>query len=391
MDARTPILALATFAAATQTLVFVGVLADLAEALGVSVAVAGQLTSAFALTFAVSAPLTASLLAGTERRGLLVFGLLAVSVLNLGAAVAPSFEILLGLRVGAALAGTLVAPVALSAAAALAPPERRGAALATVLAGFTLAFTLGIPVGSALGGAFGWRATFGLASGLALVAAVAIRAVLPRVESEERAGLSNLKAMLAPPVLAPLSITAGSFLSLFTVVAYIGPVVTRTTGLEGAGVGAMQAFVGIGSIFGIIVGGRAADSAPPRAAVLGCLAASATSLALYSAWPTIGAGLPAEARIAGLAGTILLGAAALFALGPVVQARLVEAADGARNVALATNGSMVFLGQGLGAAVGGAVIGARGVEPLGLVGASLALLTAGLAFGLPRRRPEPAH
>lgn len=385
MDPRILILALATFAAATQTYVFAGVLADLAADLGVSLPAAGQLASVFALVFAVSAPLTASAFAGTERRGLLVSALFLVALLNSAAANAPSFEALMGLRVITAAVSTLVAPVALSAAAALAPPERRGRALATVLAGLTLAFTFGIPLGSAVGGAEGWRATFALSSALAAAAAAGIAWVLPPVPSDERPGLAGLRAMGAGAVWPLLALSAGAFLALFTVVAYIGPVVTRITGFTGAGVGAMQVFVGVGSVVGILLGGRAADAGRPRAAILACLGACCVSLASYSFWMTLGDGLPEGARTAGLAATILLGASSLFALGPIVQARLVAVAAGARNVALAMNGSMVFLGQGLGAAVGGATLGLGGIEALGLVGAALAAATATLALGVPRR------
>ena len=390
MNPRILILCLATFAAGTQTYVFVGVLSDLAADLGVSVAAAGQLASTFALVFALSAPLTASFFAATDRRALLVSALILVALLNALAAGAADFEALLMLRVLLAVAATLVAPVALSAAAALAPAERRGAALATVLAGLTLAFTFGIPIGSAVGGALGWRATFALAAGLAALAAGGILAVLPRVPSAEDAGLANLRAMLAPNVAPLLALTAGAFLALFTVNAYIGPVVTRITGYEGAAVGALQAFVGVGSIFGIVLGGRAADRAATRPTVLACLAATFTSLLLYTVWMTAGAGLPDVARTAGLAGTILLGAASLFALGPILQARLVDEASDNRNVALAVNGSMVFLGQGLGAAAGGLTLDLAGIEALGATGAAFALLTATLIFAVPRRGPAPA-
>jgi len=87
-----------------------------------------------------------------------------------------------------------------------------------------------------------------------------------------------------------------------------------------------------------------------------------------------------------------LGAAALFALAPVIQVRLVAAApEKARPVVLALNRSMVFLGQGLGAAVGGLVIAGPGLPWVGLAAACLALFGAGLAVRPSRLAPNTTN
>jgi DHA1 family inner membrane transport protein len=74
------------------------------------------------------------------------------------------------------------------------------------------------------------------------------------------------------------------------------------------------------------------------------------------------------------------GSAALFAASPVIQTRLAAGAGRAATLAFALNGSMVFLGQGAGAAVGGLVSTAAGMELLGVLGALLA--AAGLFVAL---------
>jgi DHA1 family inner membrane transport protein len=72
-----------------------------------------------------------------------------------------------------------------------------------------------------------------------------------------------------------------------------------------------------------------------------------------------------------------------------VQAGLHAAAPAeARPVVLALNGSMVFAGQGLGAATGGLVIAAGGLAPLGLAAALLAL--GGVAVALRLMHPRRA-
>jgi MFS transporter, DHA1 family, inner membrane transport protein len=65
-------LALGTFAIGTGSFVFAGLLEGVAEDLSVSVATAGHLVTVFALTYAVSSPVLATLTGNVERKRLLV-------------------------------------------------------------------------------------------------------------------------------------------------------------------------------------------------------------------------------------------------------------------------------------------------------------------------------
>ncbi len=150
------------------------------------------------------------------------------------------------------------------------------------------------------------------------------------------------------------------FAATFATIAYLGPVVTAISGLTGSGIGAMQALIGVGSIFGIVLGGRMA-SRPNNAHLLATtFIASAISLSLYSLLMLMTAVDPAQSVaawprggiVAALSFAMIAGAMALFARTPVIQVRLLDASPiQARPVILALNGSMVFIGQGLGAAI----------------------------------------
>ncbi len=385
MNKRIYILALASFAMGTEAFVFAGHLEALATELGQPVASAGQIATAFALTYALSAPFVAALVARHDRRSVLTVGLLLIGAINLIAAASPNLATLIGLRVFAGLSAGLVGPISSVAAAELAPPEMRGKAMAIVLAGMTLAFVLGIPMGSVIGDLAGWRGTFVYAGAVAAIAAVAIRFVLPEMPGGKRAGLSAFKSALAPAVVANLALTLVGFAATFSTIAYLGPVVTAISGLTGSGIGAMQALIGVGSIFGIALGARMAARPHEKRLLAGTFVVSAAALSLYSilmmttsvdptqsltAWPR-------AAIVATLAVAMISGAMALFSRTPVIQVRLVDVSPvDARPVILALNGSMVFFGQGLGAAIGGATIGLAGLPYLGLVAAIIALLGA---------------
>jgi DHA1 family inner membrane transport protein len=379
MPPRLFVLAAATFATGTGTFVFSGLLEPMAADLGVSVALAGQLATAFTVAFALGAPVAASLLAGLDRKKVLVTALLAVAALNALSALAPDFASLFGLRVLTGLAATCVGPVASVAAVALAPVGQTGRALAAVMAGLTLSFILGIPLGSVVGAAFGWRATFAFAAIIAVAAAGLILALLPPVpRTADGRGRAAFAALAQGPVLHLLAISLIAFAATFSVVAFIGPVVTASTGLTGAGVGAMQAFVGVGSLIGLAIGGRLADRTASARPVAVIFAVMTVTLALYV--PLTGgvlSGMPAKVL---LAAVITSGAACLFALIPLVSARLSVAASDARMLAFAVNGSVISFGQGLGAVLGGLAGTVGGLAAHGLVGAMLALCGLGLVL-----------
>lgn len=384
MNPRIFVLALASFATGTEAYVYVGHLGALADELAQPLATAGQLATAFAFTYALTAPVIAGLVAHLGRRRVLVTGLSLIGGLNLLAAAAPSFAVLLAIRVLCGLAAGLVGPISSLTAAELAPPERRGQAMAVTLGGLTLAFVLGIPTGSVIGDLAGWRGTFVYAGLVAFAAALALRLALPLTPGGPRTDRRAFAVLRERPVQLHLSLTLVGFAATFSVIAYVGPVVTAITGLIGSGVGAFQALIGLGSVVGILLGGRTADRPIAGRILVASFLASALALASYSALMLRSARPPdtlaPPAIVAALAVGMVLGASALFTRIPIIQARLLAVTrPDARPVALALNGSMVFLGQGLGAAVGGAAIGLAGLASVGLAGAALALAGALLA------------
>lgn len=380
--ARIPVLAAASFATATQSFVFAGMLGEMARDLSVPIAQAGQLGTVFALAFGLSAPLVAQLFARVPRRALIVGALVVLALLNLVIVLAQSFPVLLGLRVLCGIAAAAVVPAATATAAMLAPPEKRGRAMAMVIAGTTAAFLFGIPMGSVVGEFFGWRGAFALAGALALAAALLIRLVLPDVQVEAGAGRIGLAALRSPGVPPTLALTFLGFAAVFCFAAYIGPAVNRVSGLTGSGVAMMQMLVGVASLAGVPFGGWLADRHGIRAAVF----LPMLMLVMQAAQTALLAGAADGSALAPmLQGGCILGTSfALFALAPIVQARLVGLVPVARTVVLAGNASALFLGQAAGAALGGIGLAMLGLVGIGVMGVALSLAAVWLAWRLRR-------
>ncbi|WP_395174150.1 MFS transporter [Roseibium alexandrii] len=380
------ILALAAFVVGTQSYVFSGLLADLAADLGVSVSTAGLLIAAFAVTSAIASPLVVSALSRFERKKVLIASLASVSVVNLATAFLPVFEGFLAARVLVAIVSAGVMPMAGSIGASLVPAERQGQALGMILSGLTIAFIVGVPLGTIVGGAFGWRATFIFAAVVALAVIPAITFLVPSSAAGEAPPKSDWSVVKKPIVLLALFLIGSSFIAAYPIIAYLGPIITASTGLEGAGIGAMQSAIGFGSIGGLIVGSILADRRAflPNMRIMYLLFALVLGM-----WSVVFlTDTPSSwFNIALVALVIFLTSATLIAPSPAIEKGLVQADPEQSALTLALNTSVIYLGQGIGAGIGGLVIGSVGLAALGYVGAGVAFmaLTTALLFKIDKR------
>ena len=352
MNPRVFVLALSTFSFGSSAFIFAGLLESMAVDLGVSTGAVGQLQTAYVLTSALAGPPLAMLLGRRERKGVLLTALGAAIVFSLLCMFAANFSQLLVLRATLGGIAALAGPAASTMAASLVPPERRGSALATVMGGMTIAFLLGIPLGSVVGSAFGWRSTFALSALLSVIAFAAVAAFIPRVEAPAPIKGGKLAIGTAAPLWAATFLAFGANMTIST---YIAPIIRMQTGITGAGVGAFQLVIGVGSFIGLWLGGRSADRGKGGLSVTLGFLALAAGAGLHEL-ELLGGAPAGAATYAVVCLAILIAATALFSIMPVVQTRLVEALPTAAPMALALNGSAASLGQGLGGGLGGAML-----------------------------------
>src|SRR5260221_10373640 len=109
-------------------MVTAGILPLVARDLDVSISVAGQMVTVFALSYGILAPVLATVTARWPRRRALLTALAVFSAANALTALAPSYDALLATRVLAAVGAALYTPTANAVATTLVPAERRGRA-----------------------------------------------------------------------------------------------------------------------------------------------------------------------------------------------------------------------------------------------------------------------
>jgi MFS transporter, DHA1 family, purine base/nucleoside efflux pump len=372
MSARIYLLAAGAFAVGTSAYVVSGVLPVVSAELDVSVTAAGQLTTVFALAYAVSAPLLATITARWERRRLLLIALLVAALGNALSAVATTYPLLLGGRIVAALGAAAFTPAATLFATALRPPAERGRAVAIVFGGMTVALALGVPMGSILAGSIGYRGVFALVAAVSVATALAVRLQLPVMAGSPSVPLRERFAVAADRrVLLVLAITVFGVVATMCVYIYVVPLLTVTTGLAGSTIGALLLAYGLGAIVGNAWGGRATDR----------FGSIPTIFATMAGFIVMIATLPVTATTAvGAAVALFVWSVFTWSFNPPVQSLLLELSPS--GLVLSLNASAIYLGMGLAGVLGGVVIDVAGALALPVVGAVLGLACAALLLAL---------
>lgn len=373
MDKRLWVLALGMFALGTDTFVVAGVLPQIARTFNVDIAVAGQLTTVYAITYALMAPTIAAIAGNVPRKQLMLAALSVFSLSNLATALAPTFTIALVSRVFAGLGAAMYAPTATGTGATIVAPERRGQAIAIIVAGLTAATALGSPIGTVLGGLSDWRWTMYFVSAVGLAAGLGIMALLHHVPLPPKI---SLKARLAPLQDSRIGWTlittylgmAGNFL----VYVYFSVVFDRVL-VNALVFGALLVVWGVSGTATNIALSRVLDKTSPTKVMLLVLAVQAVDMAFMpwtsaSLWPAILA-------------IAVWGATGWGIQGPQ-QYRLVTVAPAIAPVLLGLNTAATYLGvttAGILGAVGIHLLGAHYLSFLSVGVFLLAIFTSHMA------------
>jgi DHA1 family inner membrane transport protein len=364
-------LAIGAFGIGTTEFVVLGMLPQIAEGLDVSVSAVGLLISAYAIGVVVGAPtLTALGVRFTPRQTLI--GLMVVFVIgNALSALAPTYTTLVIARVLTALAHGSFFGVGAVAARRLVARDKGAQAISLMITGLTLANVIGVPLGTLVAQQVSWRLVFGAVAVIGVLTIAGLLAWMPAVPGAPTDLASELSAFRRGQVWLVLGLTAIGFSALFAVYSYVSPILTDLGGIPEGWVTPVLALFGIGTTIGTLVGGRLGDRYGFSFVTVG--------MGLQALLLT-GFALVARTPVAAVALLVLFGMVG-FAIGPVVQSRVIDAAKvpGGSLVA-AANQAAFNVANALGAALGAAVISAGlGYTAPMWVGAALALSGAGVA------------
>jgi DHA1 family putative efflux transporter-like MFS transporter len=381
------LLAVVSFLVGTSEFMIAGILDMVAEDVGVSVAAAGQLMTVFSLAYGFGTPFLMAATARMERRKLLIVSLTAFVVGNAMTVVLPGFALLVVSRIVLALSVGVFVVTSMTVASNIAPPERKGSAIATLVMGFSVALIVGVPLGRVVASAYDWRMTFAGIGVLTLLAIAAVALALPRTGGEQPVPLRQQLALLRQPkIVVALAVTffwIGGYSIAYT---YISPFLLQVTGMSEQWVSAGLFTFGIASLIGSKLGGFGTDRwGVPRTLIGGMTLHAVALLLLAMAAPFPAAVFP----------LLMVWAFAAWSTGPTQQYNLLSLAPEASGIMLSLNSSVLQLGMAAGAGIGGVVVeGTSSLASVTWIGAAtvaVAVLTASVSLGLNRSRERAAR
>lgn len=190
------ILAIISFLVGTSEYIISGILDQIAQTLGITLAAAGQLITIFSLVYAVFTPVLMALTASMDRRKLMMYALALFVIGNILAFTLPGYGWFVAARVIMALGAGMVVVTALTIAAKIAPAGKQGSAIATVVMGFTASLIIGVPLGRMTAEALGWKSVFGGIALLGFIAMIVIFLILPHTEGDKPVPLLQQLSLL---------------------------------------------------------------------------------------------------------------------------------------------------------------------------------------------------
>ncbi|MGG7102019.1 MFS transporter [Rhodococcus sp. 24CO] len=343
-------LAMGGFGIGLTEFVIMGLLPEVSADFEVTEAVAGYLISGYALSVAIGAILVTAAVIRFERKTVLLSLMVLFIIGNLMSALAPTYEVMMGGRIVAALCHGAFFGIGSVVAAGMVAPDKRAGAIAMMFSGLTIANVLGVPFGTMLGQQFGWRSTFWAITVIGIVALIGIAALVPTTPAPTAGGglRGELGAFRNKQVWLSIAITILGYGGMFGAFTYIAFTLTEVSGFAASSVPWLLILFGSGLFVGNVLGGKAADRSLTKSLVW-ILAILTVVLIVFAA--------SAESKIMTVISLFFMGAFG-FATVPGLQMRIMNYASEAPTMASGANIAAFNVGNALGAWLGGLTIAA---------------------------------
>ena len=364
------VLALGAFVIGADGFMLAAVLPQVAQQLGVSLGQTGLLVTVFAWVYALAAPLCGMLMGRRNRRSTLVLALAIFAIGNGVAALASSFVWMMVARVMAAWGSAMMMPTAMALATSLAPAKHRGKAISVVTTGMTMATVLAVPLGSVVGERYGYHTLFWAMAVAAVLVLCGIVLGIRAREAQPAQQVPTVRALVAGlanrQVALTLLVTVVIFVAGTSVISYLSAVVQQA-GLHKYFSWILLIF-GVGSLLGGVLGGWLTDRFAHIWLARWAMLAFALALALLG----VAAGMLGALGLVG--GSVLLWTASAWIATIAQQYRVIALAPERAQLNLSLNSSSIYIGQGFGGMLGGAIISGQPAQAIPLVAAGVVVL-----------------
>ncbi|MBN9580148.1 MAG: MFS transporter [Afipia sp.] len=355
-----------------------GMLPELAHEFGITIREAALLITFGAVVLCIGSPVTAWLTSRFDRRLLLSATVGVMALAQFASMIAPSFAVLMAVRLVMLAVAALFTPQAAGTAALMVPPERRGSTMSHVFLGWSLALAVGLPLITYVAGNIGWRVAFAGIGGMALLNLVLLVWRIPSGLKGAPVDLATWRELARNPLIVLLLlITVLQTCGQFTVFTYLAPLFPR---LGGSGELAVIAFgiFGVLGFIGNVVASRVVDSWGAYRTSLVMMSVLLIGIAVWA----LGAGV-----VAIMLGAMVPWGFAFSAINSMQQVRLAGAAPLLASASVSLNTSGLYIGQAIGSGIGGALFARELYYAIGYVGVGFVVLALGAVVASRRAPP----
>lgn len=369
---RVLVLALSAFIFNTTEFVPIALLSDIGNSFAMPVESVGMMITIYAWIVALLSLPAMLMTAKIERKGLLL-GLFAIFIMgHVVSVLASSFVLLLIGRALIALAHAVFWSITASLSVRVAPRGQQTKALGLLAVGSALATVLGLPLGRLVGQWLGWRMTFGLIGVAALLTALLLATILPKLPSKNVGSLASLPIIAKNiPLLVVYLLTMLLVTAHFTAYSYIEPFMLTIYQLSASFATVVLLAFGVAGLLASWLFGQYYDHRPNLflSVAMAGLCLSLLILNWLGIVPSLWLGL------AGFWGL------AMTAISLALQVRVLKLAPNSTDVAMAIFSGIYNVGIGGGAFLGSLVISHWGLGVVGDVGAIVSLIAIVLWVG----------
>ncbi len=341
-------LALGTLGLGISEYVMMGILPDIASDINITIPMAGQFISAYALGVCVGAPLMVMIARKKPLKSILIGLFLIYLIGNIFTAAAPSYPVLLAARFIAGLPHGAYFGVGSIAASKLAERGKETSAIAAMVSGMTIANLIGVPLGTWVSHEFSWRFTYLIVVVWGLVTLFFLHKWVPEIKPLPDNGFRGQFRFLKtlPPWILFSAILLGNG-GIFCWYSYVSPFMTNTSGFDTSSMTGIMVLAGLGMVIGNYISGKLSDKYSPAKiaySTQGIVGIILLLIFAFSSYPWISLLL------------MCICTAGLFALSAPQQILLNENSHGGQMLG-ATLAQVAFnLGNALGAYTGGFVV-----------------------------------
>lgn len=331
---------------------------------GISSTMAGWMVTAFALTYAISAPFF-GWLSDNKKKGLFITcGLFLFTFSNVITGLSPSYLWLIISRVLAGLSVASITPLIYAIIGDIAPPNRRGVWLSIVVSGHLMALWLGAPLGTLLEQLVNWRSVFFVMAVVGAALAVANYKTWSSIH-QNHSGRNLMQGNLFR-ILGSISVTTIWGISMYTLYVYLGAALYFENKFSESEIALAITFYGVGAVLGSLTSGQLTNKLGEN------IVSKVTLILLTLNLIAIGTFFSSDSWLYLL---LFMWAFVGYCGFTSYQARLSAEYPKVRGMVMAWNNTALYIGITLGSLIGGYVINNWGYYMLPFVCAGSAAIS----------------